>query len=165
MPKTFSLILALLLARDASSDWCLEKMERDKKRLKKKKTRRGTGAHLLKYYPIGPCKERPFIKILSHWSLQGAKEQMASKRNNILLDVGSRNDSLLIWSCSAKFLHTRASQLGASFSTVGPIFLASLCTSNSCGELELGAVTCSTDLWAIQQNYAGLNVLLLFFLH
>ena len=36
---------------------------------------------------------------------------------------------------------------------------------NSCGELEFGAVTCSTDLWAIQQNYAGLNVLLLFFLH
>ena len=34
-----------------------------------------------------------------------------------------------------------------------------------CGGLEFGAVTCSTDLWAIQQNYAGLNVLLLFFLH
>ena len=122
MPKTFSLILALLLARDASSDWCLEKMERDKKRLKKKKTRRGTGAHLLKYYPIGPCKERPFIKILSHWSLQGAKEQMASKRNNSLFDVDPRNGTILIYSCGANILQIVASELDASFSPVGSIF-------------------------------------------
>ena len=89
---------------------------------KKKKTRRGTGAHLLKYYPIGPCKERPFIKILSHWSLQGAKEQMASKRNNSLFDVDPRNDTILIYSCGANILQIVASELDASFSPVGSIF-------------------------------------------
>lgn len=70
--------------------------------------RRGAGAHSLKYYLVGPCKR--------------GKEQMASKENNSLHDVGSRNDSLLVCSCGVKFLHTTASELNATFLPVDPIF-------------------------------------------
>ena len=47
---------------------------------------------------------------------------MASKRNNNLLDMVSRNDSLLHEAAEPKILHTAASESDASFSAVDLTF-------------------------------------------